>query len=351
VHADSTQLAMRSDSGVGESRLDVAMIWLTQLRGAQCTLVLRPAHDYTYNTTTAGIVRDGRPHRGEFMLRKFCLVALIALGCAGCARDRPLEVGTAGSAVVEPTRTSETEQPAQVRRDAGAAAGSQAQPQLQPQPQGVPSRTAPIIQTQPVTASRGVQDLPTIADHRHNADDCQNGRASGQSGDCQHNSEGHGRHGDDSDDHPVHPPDHYPDSRSVEEYSEKPNSKPPRLAEAPSGTQKRVNLLFYHMPQGCPHCAYERPQIAAFQKGHGDVTVDWRPVGTESARERELLRSVSGHPIIVFYTDDGDKMLVRGEASTAELDRKLTSFRRDVLVASQNGRRVSQTTGSNIVCQ
>jgi hypothetical protein len=139
-------------------------------------------------------------------------------------------------------------------------------------------------------------------------------------------------------------------ANTAEAVVAEPKLPPPKTAQAQSGNQQRISMLFYHEPDHCPHCRYEMPQVRSFQQNHSEVNVIWRPAGTASARERELLRGVSGHPIMAFYTDDGHTMLVRGETSTAELDAKLSGFKKDISVASQNGKRVSQTTGSNIVC-
>lgn len=268
------------------------------------------------------------------MLIKILLVTFVAAGCVGCARDRTPLTNAPEAVVTEPTRVSEAEQSTQGQQGPNAIPAAVAQIPPQRIPAGTdPSRMTQAVQPNPNQATQAPLGGPVLREPRQTMDDCRDGHGNGQSGDCQ--DAGHHGH-----DHAHH-----------EEHPDKKKPPPPKVAQAASTDQKRVNLLFYHEPNHCPHCRYEMPQIRAFQQNHGDVNVIWRPVGTTSARERELLRGVSGHPIMAFYTDDGHKMLVRGETPAAELDTKLNNFKRDVLIASQNGRRVNQTTGSNIVCQ
>ena len=108
-----------------------------------------------------------------------------------------------------------------------------------------------------------------------------------------------------------------------------PKAIPPTLTTAAG---ERVHLLFYHEPNSCPHCAYEKGQIRQFQQSHPEVDVVWRTVNEPlSNQERALLSGTSGHPIMAFWAGDSGSSAAPasvdiGETSAAELAHDLFKF-------------------------
>lgn len=108
-------------------------------------------------------------------------------------------------------------------------------------------------------------------------------------------------------------------------------------------------LLFYHQPSGCPHCAYQMPQIREFQRRHPDVKVDWRPEGSLNESQRKLLEGTTGHPVMVLVKGDHTRQIV-GEASAHDLENTFRGFKQEVRSAESSGSTVHASGGSGKVC-
>lgn len=108
-------------------------------------------------------------------------------------------------------------------------------------------------------------------------------------------------------------------------------------------------LLFYHQPSGCPHCAYQMPEIREFERKHPGVRVDWRPEGSLNQSERKLLDGTAGHPVMVLVKGDHTRRIV-GEASADDLKNTFRSFKQEVRSAESSGSTVHASGGSGKVC-
>ncbi len=106
-----------------------------------------------------------------------------------------------------------------------------------------------------------------------------------------------------------------------------------------------VSLLFSYSPS-CPHCTYQRPIISEFERTHPEINVIQVKYNDLNYEQRSLIAGTSGHPVMVFYSGNHVRQVVR-ETPIGALEEEYDAFKK------QLGRTKSSkiTTGSYKRCK
>lgn len=113
----------------------------------------------------------------------------------------------------------------------------------------------------------------------------------------------------------------------------------------PTATPRPAARLLLAYSPGCPHCAYQRAIVNGFQTAHPEVKVTRVEYSDLSAAQRNLIAGTSGHPVMVFYSDDSDDIRqIVGETPLGQMNTEYRIFLNEV---AKPGRSTT-TTGSYV---
>lgn len=112
-----------------------------------------------------------------------------------------------------------------------------------------------------------------------------------------------------------------------------------------------VSLLFAHVST-CPHCRYEMPIIAEFEKKYPWVTVIHKNYFDLSREEQALIAGTSGHPVMVFFTGNSTcKRQIIGETSLTALETQLDAFQHSIPACKAGATAPTETYQMGSTCR